>query len=94
METKKIKFKFFFLSIKDQGPFKRFVKNLYKGHVFGLLSKRSHFNGNGIEKVGYKTKKSSLKACEKMGEKHGKHFSSYRCMYCGKYHIGKNRENK
>lgn len=31
---------------------------------------------------------------KKMGEKHGKHFSVYKCVFCDGYHIGKNRDNK
>jgi len=88
------KIKYFFLALYDQGPFKRFCRNLYKGHIFGLFSERSHLTHKGKDKVGYNSKESSLKACEKMGLKHDKHFSSYRCMICGKFHIGKNRENK
>ena len=31
-----------YLGLKDQMPLKRFIKNLFKGHVLGLFSKRSH----------------------------------------------------
>jgi len=58
-----------YLGLKDQMPFRRFVKNLLKGHVLGLFSKRSHFTAEGKEKVSYKTKTSATKAAQKMKEK-------------------------
>lgn len=88
------KIKYFFLALYDQGPFKRFCRNLYKGHIFGLFSKRSHFTEKGKSKVRYNTNKGASRAAEAMGKKHDKHFSTYRCMHCGGYHIGKNRDNK
>lgn len=42
----------------------------------------------------YPTKEAALKAAEKMGNKHGVHFSVYKCLYCDGWHCGKNRENK
>lgn len=30
----------------------------------------------------YPSKKAALKAAEKMGNKHGVHFSVYKCLYC------------
>jgi len=82
------------LALKDQLPFKRFVRNLFKGHLFGLLHKRSHFRDDGKSKVMYNTKASAKKAAESMMKKHGKYFSTYKCMRCDGYHLGKNRENK
>ena len=29
-----------------------------------------------------------------MGQKYNTHFSTYKCLYCDGYHIGKNRDNK
>lgn len=75
-------------------PFTRFVRNLRKGHVLGLLSKRSHLRMDGQPKVMYNTKQSAQKAAEKMSQKKGLHFSNYKCLYCTGYHLGKNRENK
>lgn len=80
--------------MKEQGPFLRAFKNFFiTGNAWGLFSKRSHYREDGNEKVGF-SKRSAIKAAQKMGEKHGKYFSVYKCIYCDKYHIGKNRENK
>ena len=42
----------------------------------------------------YPSKEAALKAAEKMENKHGVHFSVYKCLYCDGWHCGKNRENK
>ena len=91
-----MKLKNIILALKDQGPIKRFIRNfLITRNAWGLFYINSHVNqGSGKEKVGYNTKKTALKSAEAMGRKHNTHFSTYRCMYCGKYHIGKNRDNK
>jgi len=44
--------------------------------------------------VSYNTKATALKSAEAMSKKHDTYFSTYKCAYCGKYHIGKNRDNK
>ena len=84
------------LALKDQGPFKRFYRNFFiTGNAWGLFHINSHVAAKSEkEKVGYNTKKTALKSAAAMGKKHDTHFSTYRCAYCGKYHIGKNRENK
>ena len=82
------------LALKDQGPLTRFIRNLLKGHVLGLFSKRSHLNQNGNPKVKYNTKASAIRAAQQMTEKHKKWFSNYKCIHCDGYHLGKNRENK
>ncbi len=82
------------LALKDQLPLRRLIKNLFKGHILGLFSKRSHYRDNGTEKVSYNTKATANKVATKMSAKHETHFSNYRCIYCGKYHLGKNRDNK
>lgn len=90
-----MKLKNLYLGLKEQLPFKRLLKNFFvTGNAWGLFSKRSHFRDNDQPKIMYNTKKSALKAAEKMGIKHGVHFSTYKCIYCDGYHIGKNRENK
>lgn len=89
-----MKIKNIILVLKDQMPFTRFVRNLRKGHVLGLFSKRSHLRMDGQPKVMYNTKQSAQKAAEKMSQKKGLHFSNYKCLYCSGYHLGKNRENK
>lgn len=82
------------LGIKDQLPLSRLIHNMKRGHVYGLFHPRSHLNENGLSKVSYNTKKTANKVAKQMSEKHNKHFSNYRCIYCGKYHLGKNRDNK
>jgi len=82
------------LALKDQLPITRLLRNIWKGHVFGLFHSRSHMNANGKPKVMYNTKASATKAAEAMGKKHGVWFSNYKCMRCDGYHIGKNRANK
>ncbi len=89
-----MKLKNIILAIKDQMPLSRFFRNLFKGHLFGTFSKRSHLNFNGKEKIKYNTKETAMKSASKMSEKHGTHFSNYKCVYCDGYHIGKNSENK
>jgi hypothetical protein len=82
------------LALKDQGPTKRFIRNLCKGHILGLINKRSHHTSNGNTKVMYNTKKTATNAAESMSKKTNKYFSNYKCLYCDGYHIGKNSENK
>lgn len=89
-----IKFKNIILALEDQMPLSRFIKNLRKGHVLGLFSKRSHFRDNGQTKVMYNTKKSAQRSAEQMSKKNNVHFSNYKCIWCDGYHLGKNRENK
>jgi hypothetical protein len=82
------------LVLKDQLPLTRLVRNLFKGHLLGLMSIRSHQREDGQLKVMYNTKASAQKAADSMSKKHGKHFSNYKCYFCTGYHLGKNRENK
>ena len=89
-----MKIKNIYLGLKDQMPFTRFCKNLWKGHVLGLFHKRSHLNENGTPKVMYNTKQTAIRVAKTMAEKKGVHFSNYKCIYCDGYHLGKNRENK
>jgi hypothetical protein len=90
----KIKIKNLYLGLKDQMPISRFAKNLYKGHVFGLFSIRSHERENGTPKVKYNTKATAKKSAESMMKKNNVYYSTYKCIYCDGYHIGRNRENK
>lgn len=90
MET--IKIKYIPRALREQLPLKRFIRNFFiTGNAWGMFSKYSHYNKKGKEKVGYNTKKSSLKAAEAMERKNGYHYSTYYCVYCGKYHLGRNR---
>lgn len=83
-----------YLAFKDQLPVKRLLRNLFKGHLLGLVSKRSHLRDNGDPKVMYNTRQTALRASESMKKKQNKHFSVYKCIWCDGYHLGKNRENK
>lgn len=83
-----------YLALRDQGPLTRFIRNTWKGHVFGLFHKRSHLTAKGKPKVMYNTKKTAQKSAEAMQKKQGNYFSNYKCLWCDGYHLGKNRENK
>ena len=83
-----------YLALKDQLPISRFIRNLCKGHLIGLFSRRSHENANGNPKISYGSKQSAVKAAEAMKKKRGVHFSNYKCVWCDGFHIGKNSENK
>lgn len=89
-----IKIRNVYLALKDQLPWRRLIRNLLKGHVFGLFHKRSHQNESGKPKISYSSKASAIKAANAMAKKRGVYFSNYKCMLCDGYHIGKNRENK
>jgi len=82
------------LALQDQMPLIRLLKNLCKGHVLGLFHIRSHIRANGVEKVGYNTKETASRVAKEMMEKKGNYFSNYRCIFCGKYHLGRNRDHK
>ena len=82
------------LAFKDQLPLSRLIRNIKKGHLIGLFSKRSHENASGKPKISYGSKASAQKAAEEMKRKRGAYFSNYKCIWCDGYHIGKNSENK
>lgn len=88
---KEIKLKNLVLGIKDQLPITRLIRNMWSGNVFGLFFKRSHLNFDGKQKVAYGSKRSAIKAAQKMTAKKGVYFSNYKCIYCDGYHLGKNR---
>lgn len=83
-----------YLALKDQLPLSRFIRNLRKGHLIGLFSKRSHENADGKPKISYSSKASATKAAQAMAKKRGVYFSNYKCVHCDGFHIGKNSENK
>lgn len=91
-----MKLKNFILGIKEQGPFKRAMRNFFvTGNAWGLFHINSHIRQDtGKPKVMYNTKDTALKAAESLEKKNGVHFSTYKCIFCDGYHIGKNRENK
>ena len=83
-------------ALKSQLPLKRAFRNFFiTGNAWGLFSINSHIvQSTGKEKIAYGSEASATKAAQKMGEKHGVHFSVYKCAFCDGWHIGKNRENK
>ena len=92
----KWKVKYLYKGLKHQLPVKRFFRNFFiTGNAWGMFSINSHINQKtGLGKIGYNSLKTALKSADNMGEKHNKHFSTYYCIFCGKYHIGKNNDNK
>ena len=91
-----MKIKNLFLSIYDQVTRKGAWRNIFVTHnAFGIFSRYSHTaRGSGKPKMSYPTKDVALKAAEAMGEKHGVHFSVYKCAWCDGWHVGKNAQNK
>lgn len=90
----KITAKNFYLCMRDQFPFKRFMRNLLKGNLRGLWHIRSHIKHGGGNKITYNTKATATKAAKDMAVKRGVYFSNYKCMYCDGYHIGKHHEDR
>ena len=91
-----MKIKNLFLAIYDQVTRKGAWRNIFVTHnAFGIFSRYSHTaRGSGKPKMSYPTKAVALKAAEAMGEKHGVHFSVYKCAWCDGWHVGKNAQNK
>ena len=85
-----------FLAIYDQLTRKGAWRNIFVTHnAFGIFSRYSHTaRGSGKPKMSDPTKAVALKAAEAMGEKHGVHFSVYKCAWCDGWHVGKNAQNK
>lgn len=97
MNTTKIKLSKNLLPwLKEQLSRPGWFKNFFiTRNAWAAFSINSHIRrSNGEPKMTYSTKKAALKAAEKMGSKHGVHFSVYKCLYCDGWHCGKNRENK
>lgn len=91
----KIKIKNLLLGLKDQLPLKRAFRNFFiTGNAWGLFDRRSHYRMDGKEKQSFPTKDSAVRASAAMQKKHGKYFSTYKCIFCDGYHLGKNRDNK
>lgn len=89
---KRIKLRYLFSGLRHQLPWSRLFRNYFiTGNGWGLFSKYAHYNKAGKEKIGYNTLKTALKSADVMGTKYKAHFSVYKCVRCGKYHLGKNR---
>ena len=91
-----MKIKNLFLAIYDQLTRKGAWRNIFVTHnAFGIFSRYSHIaRGSGKPKMPYPTKAVALKAAKAMSEKHGVHFSVYKCAWCDGWHVGKNAQNK
>lgn len=91
-----IKMRNLIAALKHQGPLKRALRNFFvTGNAWGMFSINSHVSQKTQQpKIAYPTAESASRAAMKMEQKHGKHFSIYKCVFCDGYHIGKNRENK
>ena len=83
-------------ALKEQGPFKRAWENfIITGNAWGMFSKYSHINRKtGKDKAMYNSKLTANLAAMAMSKKNDVHFSSYKCIFCDGYHIGRNRDNK
>lgn len=76
-------------------PLRRLLTNFFvTGNAWGMFHKRSHYREDGKAKQSFPTLESAKKAAESMGKKYNKHFSTYKCIFCDGYHLGKNRDNK
>lgn len=84
------------LAIYDQLTRPGALRNIFvTRNAFGIFSINSHISRKGNKpKVAYPSKSAALKAAKSMSQKHGVHFSIYKCAWCDSWHIGKNRQNK
>ena len=91
-----IKLSNLFQALRYQLPLKRAFRNfIITRNAWGMFSVNSHISqSTGKPKIAFSTYESASRAAEKMGQKHGKHFSVYKCVFCDGFHIGKNRDNK
>lgn len=83
-------------ALKYQLPLKRAFRNFFiTRNAWGMFSINSHISqSTGQPKIAYPSFESASRAAEKMGKKHCRHFSVYKCVFCDGFHIGKNRDNK
>ena len=90
-----MKIKNLFFAIYDQLTRKGAWRNIFVTHnAFGIFSRYSHTaRGSGKQKMSYPTKAVALRAAKAMSEKHGVHFSVYKCAWCDGWHVGKNAQN-
>ena len=91
-----MKIKNLYLALYDQLTRKGAWRNIFVTHnAFGIFSRYSHTaRGSGKPKMAYPTKAVAMKAARAMCEKHGVHFSVYKCAWCDGWHVGKNAQNK
>ena len=91
-----MKLKNLFLALKEQGPFKRAFHNfIITRNAWGMFHINSHIRQDTQKlKQSFPSKESADRAAVSMGKKLNKHFSTYKCVFCDGYHLGKNRDNK
>ena len=79
-----MKIKNLYLALYDQLTRKGAWRNIFVTHnAFGIFSRYSHTaRGSGKPKMAYPTKAVAMKAARAMSEKHGVHFSVYKCAWC------------
>jgi hypothetical protein len=55
----------------------------------GRFNDRSHFKSDGVTpKISYNSRAIANKVARRMVNKYKTSFSVYRCLICGRYHIG------
>ena len=91
-----MKIKNLLLAIYDQLARKGAWRNIFVTHnAFGIFSRYSHTaRGSGMPKMPYPTKAVALKAAKAMSDKHGVHFSVYKCARCDGWQGGWSAQNK
>lgn len=90
------KLKNLYLVFKDQLPLKRLYVNFFvTKNARGLFHKESHVSSvSGLEKVGYGRRVTAEKAAASMQKKNPDLvYKPYKCLWCDKYHIGRNKVN-
>lgn len=88
---KPIRLRYILPALKEQLPLKRLLRNFFiTRNAWGMFSVYSHYNKKGKEKVGYNTLETAKKSADAMKRKYGFHYSSYKCIRCGKFHLGRN----
>lgn len=86
-----MKFRNVYLTLKDQLPWQRLIRNLVTGNIKRVFSIRAHQREDGTPKIAYSSTKSATKAANSMMKKHPSSiFKVYKCPRCDGYHIGKN----
>lgn len=87
-----MKFRNLFLALRYQLPIKRLFRNFFiTGNAWGMFSINSHVRvDSGFPKIMFTSIESANKAARSMEQKRGGVFSSYKCVFCDGYHIGKN----
>lgn len=79
-----------YYTIKSQFPFKRFFTNFFiNGKAWKLFTKKSHYRNSHIVKYKYSTLDEAKNSAKHLEDKHKKHFTYYKCMFCDGYHVSK-----